>query len=303
MPLETRRTGIEIGDVGIVTPDGCFDVIFNICRTADDPVNRFGVPEAFEQIPLSNEDIRTELQYHQPGSIISNAIVNRQARAEGNARVFDSISISTPHPIVYIRVSPEGEGSVELTTSSKETAMLCLPDGASRVDLIHLHKFRDYALKHAQGWYKFVNKDLERIVDNGELYLITGTDKSMSWSVAAIQSQSETSVKLKVTQSGSGRTSWEWQTGSSFADSGPNPVPGEEDWTNQTVFLRGFKVAIRSISSKDSRRSRVFGALIKQFSLSGFFRGAFDRGRGTNSTTNSKASVEYFPGSKVGRIH
>ncbi|KAJ7227926.1 hypothetical protein C8J57DRAFT_199076 [Mycena rebaudengoi] len=37
---EARRIGTEIGDVGVVTSDGSFDVIFNICRAADDPINR-----------------------------------------------------------------------------------------------------------------------------------------------------------------------------------------------------------------------------------------------------------------------
>ncbi|KAJ6477783.1 hypothetical protein C8R45DRAFT_799845, partial [Mycena sanguinolenta] len=40
LPVELRRQGTTIGDVGVVTSDGSFDVIFNICRAADDPLNR-----------------------------------------------------------------------------------------------------------------------------------------------------------------------------------------------------------------------------------------------------------------------
>ncbi|KAJ7738972.1 hypothetical protein B0H16DRAFT_1249900, partial [Mycena metata] len=36
---EIRRTGTQIGDVGIVK-NGCFDVTFNICNPADHPINR-----------------------------------------------------------------------------------------------------------------------------------------------------------------------------------------------------------------------------------------------------------------------
>jgi hypothetical protein len=146
---------------------------------------------------------------------------------------------------------PLGAGAVvEISTSSKEAAVLLLPDGASRTDLRRKKKFRDYTLKHARAWYAFVNGDLERMVDNGDLYLVTGTDKSLSWSVAAVENHSEDckmSLKLKAAQVGSAGTScfWEWETANSFVDSGPRPLPADTERTeNQTVFLRGFKVAI-----------------------------------------------------------
>ncbi|KAJ7462876.1 hypothetical protein FB451DRAFT_1003169, partial [Mycena latifolia] len=158
LPLDSRRVGTEIGDVGVVTADGSFDVIFNICRAADDPVNRFGVPEGFEQVNLSPGDIAPRALYHRPGSDISNAKINKRR--------------------------------LDVDASVETAAVLLLPDGASRTDLRRLKKFRDYALKHAQRWYTFVNGDLERMVENGDLYLVTGTDKSSSWSVAALENQS-----------------------------------------------------------------------------------------------------------------
>ncbi|KAJ7719775.1 hypothetical protein B0H14DRAFT_625435 [Mycena olivaceomarginata] len=58
---------------------------------------------------------------------------------------------------------PLGAGAVvEISTSSKEAAVLLLPDGASRVNLRPLKEFRDYAIKHAQCWYEFVNGNLRR---------------------------------------------------------------------------------------------------------------------------------------------
>ncbi|KAJ7775641.1 hypothetical protein DFH07DRAFT_767056 [Mycena maculata] len=89
---------------------------------------------------------------------------------------------------------------IEISTSSKEAALILLPNGASRANLQRLKKFRDYALKHAQRWYEFVNRDLEHIVESGDLYLVTGTDKSSLWSVVAIENHSEDrkiSLKLK----------------------------------------------------------------------------------------------------------
>ncbi|KAJ7469879.1 hypothetical protein B0H11DRAFT_1684476, partial [Mycena galericulata] len=163
LPLESRRTGTEIGDVGIVTSDGSFDVLFNICRTADDPMNRFGVPRDFEQIPLGPGDIAPRAQYHRPGSHVSNTQI-RKRRLDVNA---------------------------DISMASKEAAVLLLPDGASRTDLRRLKRFRDYAMKHAQRWYEFVNGDLERMVESGDLYLVTGVDKTSSWSLAALENRSD----------------------------------------------------------------------------------------------------------------
>ncbi|KAJ7679997.1 hypothetical protein B0H14DRAFT_2192421, partial [Mycena olivaceomarginata] len=166
LPLESRHIGTEIGDVGVVTADGSFDIIFNICRSANDPVNRFGVPESFEQVLLGLGDVAPRALYHRPGSDVSSTTIIKR------------------------RLDVDAGAVVEISTSSKETAVLLLPDGASRTDL-RRKKFRDYALKNAQRWYAFVNGDLERMVNNGDLYLVTGTDKSSSWSVAAFENHSE----------------------------------------------------------------------------------------------------------------
>jgi hypothetical protein len=148
---------------------------------------------------------------------------------------------------------PAGAGAViEVSTNSKETAVLLLPDGASRWDLRTLQVFRNYALKHAPSWY------LGRMIGNGDLYFVTGVAKSTSWSVAALENQSgdgQVSLKLKAAQAATVGAScaWEWENATSSVNSGPNRFPGEESWRdNQTVFVRGFKVFLRT---KPLRRS------------------------------------------------
>jgi hypothetical protein len=151
---------------------------------------------------------------------------------------------------------PLGAGAiVEVSTNSKQTGLLLLPDGASRWDLRWQQRFRDYALKHAHNWYAFVNGSLERMVGNGDLYLVTGVTKSTSWSVAAVENhlgEGKILLKLKAAQiSNAGATcAWEWESGGSSVNSGPQRRAGEEEWRdNQTVFLRGFKVAVRTEAS------------------------------------------------------
>ncbi|KAJ7469877.1 hypothetical protein B0H11DRAFT_1392377 [Mycena galericulata] len=303
LPLESRREGTAIGDVGVVTSDGSFDVIFNICRSANDPLNRFGVPEGFEQVNLGPGDVAPRAQYHRPGSDVSNTKISKR-RLDVDAGVENNVFL------------PLGAGAVvEISTSSKEAAVLLLPDGASRTDLRRLKRFRDSAFKNAQRWYAFVNGDLERMVENGDLYLVTGTDKSSSWSVAAVENHSEDcriSLKLKAAQVGSAGTSctWEWETASSFADSGPRRRPGDGEWSdNQTVSLRGFKVAIRSsplkksakaLSIVDSKPSDILSksgflpfSQSPPTSTGTFFRNPFVSGGG--GASDDEESVEYFP--------
>lgn len=209
---------------------------------------------------------------------------------------------------------PLGAGAVvEISTSSKATAILLLPDGGSRTNLRRLQVFRDYALKNAQRWYAFVNGTLGRMVESGELYLVTGVDKSSSWSVAALENNSEgrgLSLTLKAAQAGSGSAAcaWEWESSSSFANSGPRRGPEEQSWTdNQTVFLRGFKVAIRStplkkaikvLSIADLKPSQIlsrdrfipFSSARSSDGRSGFYRSNTSRSASGDQDTISESS-------------
>ncbi|KAJ7663855.1 hypothetical protein DFH06DRAFT_1087669 [Mycena polygramma] len=239
LPDSVRKIGTEIGDVGRITQNGSFDPIFNICRTRDDPSNRFGVPPAFEQIPLGPDAIATSALAHLPGSHICNTSISKRR-----------LDVDAGLENVFF---PFGAGAVvEVSIDSKQTGLLLLPDGASRWDLRRQGLFRDYALKHAQNWYAFVNGDLQYMVGNGDLYLVTGVTKSTSWSVAAVEdhsSEGKISLKLKAAQAGSAGAAWAWESesGGSSVNSGPRRRLGEESWKdNQTVFLRGFKVAVRS---------------------------------------------------------
>ncbi|KIJ17035.1 hypothetical protein PAXINDRAFT_73418 [Paxillus involutus ATCC 200175] len=58
LPEACRDEGLRIGDVGIVTEDGTFDVLFNICLSEDHPLNQWGgVPPTFKQVQLPVQDV------------------------------------------------------------------------------------------------------------------------------------------------------------------------------------------------------------------------------------------------------
>jgi hypothetical protein len=204
---------------------------------------------------------------------------------------------------------------VEISATSKETAVLLLPDGASRSDLRPVQVFKEYALKNARSWYAFVNGRLGWMV--GDLYLITGVDKSSTWSVLAKENHSEDinlSLKLKATPfaSGGGSCRWEWETSSSYAHSGPRREPGspaEQHTKDQTVFLRGFKVTVRSPPRKSaaaisivasdpstilSKASFIPFSQTKSSGTSSFFRNLGTTSGQGGGALDEQESVEYF---------
>ncbi|KAJ7840334.1 hypothetical protein B0H13DRAFT_2100981 [Mycena leptocephala] len=163
LPESARRVGTEIGDVVLVTDQGSIDPVFNILRPANDRANqRFGVPPAFEQVVLPDDDIRTQVPSHSPGCVISNTTVKRK--------------------------------------HLERNGLLILPDGASSWDARSRGIFHECAMKHGREWYAWINRERKREVKNGSMYLVTGVTKSTSWCIAAGNDSSgdrKVSLKLK----------------------------------------------------------------------------------------------------------
>ncbi|KAJ7027953.1 hypothetical protein C8F04DRAFT_1266540 [Mycena alexandri] len=225
LPEPARRTGTEIGDVGLLahllgqfkrdqvdSSDVKKSVGSLMDPAKDDPANRFGVPPAFEPVSLGPEDIATRTLFHLPGSDIFNTTVNKK-RIDVEAGI--EVQLYTSWACAVIEVS----------TNSKQTGLLLLPDG-SRWDLRQQKVFRDYALKHTQHWYSYVNGDLGRMVGNGDLY----------WrhKVSILERrgrEGKVSLRPKAAQVGHDGASraWEWESASSSVDSGPRRKPGRSD--------------------------------------------------------------------------
>jgi hypothetical protein len=63
--------GVRIGDVGYVTQDGAFEMLFNIRASAEDPINQRGLPSNFERLVVSELDIGHLQHYHRPGGVVA----------------------------------------------------------------------------------------------------------------------------------------------------------------------------------------------------------------------------------------
>ena len=74
--LDYRRTGVRIGDVGIITDSGAFSFLFNICLPQNDPLNPRMLPEHFTPIspPILPSDIE-KFRVFKNGSHLASASV------------------------------------------------------------------------------------------------------------------------------------------------------------------------------------------------------------------------------------
>ena len=107
--------------------------------------------------------------------------------------------------------------------------------------------FKDVAARNAVNWYNFAEQHLGRIIARDSLYLITGLYKTDAWSAAAFHQATgtaESSAQFKASQVGEGNNmSYTWETMRALDwRVGPRIDVGIP---NQSVFVSGFKIAIR----------------------------------------------------------
>jgi hypothetical protein len=139
-----------------------------------------------------------------------------------------------------------------------------MPQGAYHEDLKNIRRIREYALIHAESWYQYANGPCGREIGNGELHLVTGCDKTISWGIATysnLQSKRpEDNVSLlrfnPVCNERQGRHSsyttykWDYEGAASEAKSGPEEdelmnlgVNGSVPPRNQCTFIRSLTPA------------------------------------------------------------
>ncbi|KAK0500197.1 hypothetical protein EDD18DRAFT_818804 [Armillaria luteobubalina] len=256
LPDVYRDKGVSVGDLGILTDDGGFDFLFNVCAEADDPVNRGRVPPQFQPLRISygsSHPIR-KIPYHCRNSSITSADVSKtEFTVEGSAQITPFVS---------------GGGGFEFSLQSAEAAILMLPDGGNRYSTTHRALFEQYAIENGHSWYVYVNslEYLARQAPNGSLYLVTGCDKAKTWMIAAASRPSKSraiSVRFAIGPIMEGKialqTSWSTPHSASAAriyPDYPDPLPQHD---NQCIFMRGFTITVResSITQKLFGRIRV----------------------------------------------
>ncbi len=80
--------GVSVGDLGILTDDGGFDFLFNVCAEADDPVNQGHVPPQFQPLRISSSHAIRKIPFHRKSSSITSAHVStKKIAVEGSAEM------------------------------------------------------------------------------------------------------------------------------------------------------------------------------------------------------------------------
>ena len=81
LPTQYQVKGVSIGDVGIITPSGSFDFLFNICLPVGDPINPEELPEHFTPIdpPLKPIDTLRQMEF-KPYNYLASSSIERSQR-------------------------------------------------------------------------------------------------------------------------------------------------------------------------------------------------------------------------------
>jgi len=74
---------------------------------------------------------------------------------------------------------------LQFESSASEGAVLAMPDATFQSDLNDLDRFYQHIGAHAESWYRHANgPGMGRRLDNGDLCLVIGCDKTTSWGIA-----------------------------------------------------------------------------------------------------------------------
>ncbi len=88
LPKEYRKSGVMIGDVGILYRSGDFDFLFNVLHPADHEINMGRVPEGFypldnSEINKINKNIKKSIVYG-PGSCLASSSLRRSSNVDSS---------------------------------------------------------------------------------------------------------------------------------------------------------------------------------------------------------------------------
>ncbi|KAF7369461.1 Pleiotropic drug resistance ABC transporter protein [Mycena venus] len=205
---EYRKRGVAIGDVGRITPEGCFDFFFNIYLPADHPIHNNDVPEHF----LSVTSLRT------PRSV--------------------SPGFSVPH--CHSAYSGFPGGGFGFNCRPPQGAILALPYGSRLEKLLSLQPMRIYAATHAKSWFKYINGRRGRELD-GPVYLVTGCEKAQSWGMASFHNVGET-FELAFTPVPAGVGQYVWRGNPAQKKSYHPSTIIDAPW-NQTMFIHALTIS------------------------------------------------------------
>jgi hypothetical protein len=132
-----------------------------------------------------------------------------------------------------------------------EGSILVMPNGAYHEDLLSLEKFLSVKSKDVEEWYRFTIGTCGRRIENGQLRLVMGCDKTNSWGIttysdlrgpATLSLAADNTQPVEYTWNYEGHVKTNLKAGPKFEVSldsaGREEYP--RDTRNQCTFLRSF---------------------------------------------------------------
>ncbi|RXW17707.1 hypothetical protein EST38_g8147 [Candolleomyces aberdarensis] len=185
----------------------------------------------------------------------------------------------------------------EFQCNTEKGAVLACTTSADVEELNDTIALRDFLIQHAGVVYQRATS-LRRLAEEESLYIISGSIKSDGWGLAAYQgATSGEGLILSKRHVGDGDPKgvqmYEWtDRGTAEARFGLNSTieAGQYEGKNQSLFLRGFKLAF----------SPTFRARMRGLKQAGSNLGSFDGGQGKykpNNTGHGPSSPGHQPGS------
>ncbi|KAF7980089.1 hypothetical protein HWV62_39896 [Athelia sp. TMB] len=241
--LGVRNTGVVIAHIGSASiPSASSPEASGLSNPSvpinQDPLLNFnGVPADFEPMPMDR------VEYH-----LYKHNKNTELTSDGIAKHDLNAAASAGHgalSAMSIRY--------EASSSSTETTVLTMPEGAHEQRYIALRKIEAWTLQNAQSWYDFMAEGLGFELPQDSFYVVTACEQATAWGIVTASNRDSNqtfSLDFKVDKIGGGANflcSWSNTTSigvtprhsvPSFGDNAPQPH-------NQSLFISGFKVMIR----------------------------------------------------------
>ena len=166
LSLQYRKKGVSIGDVGLLSESGNFNLFFNICLPHDHPVNDGGVPDGFEPVtPSTPERDHCRIRVFESDSYFASDSIQIHHHSEASSCVNLFVQGSTS-PDQYLVFRSHG---LTFESSPAEGAVLTMPHGAYSEDLITKLHFRKYMTQHLESWYRYLDQIRGCEAQNGDV--------------------------------------------------------------------------------------------------------------------------------------
>ncbi|RPD59738.1 hypothetical protein L227DRAFT_157437 [Lentinus tigrinus ALCF2SS1-6] len=186
VPEPSPESGeVQLGDIGYLS-QGKFCFLFNCMRSADDPVNRKGVPDGF-QVFVPPDGPAEESAKSIRNCIMDPLLLSGHAYSVNFSA---NASISTD-PVAH------AQGAMSYEMERQTGACLALKRPAHQTSLHCTEAIFRYLQAHHSQWCKYATQSRGRKIDGAQILFVTGFVKTAAWAVGAFKHESS-SATLKI---------------------------------------------------------------------------------------------------------